>query len=455
MNRWLKKLSFVGCVFFFTMENYLMAQESNIQTLAKSGQKSVVTIDDFTLKNGQTVWYTKDVNLDVITIGLCFQYAGNQSNPKDKTGLSEFLASMLDEGAGPYNSQEFKKKLIEFNIQLDIYSSQDNFVVLFKTTSENIDNAFNLLKTALTEPSFSNESFARVKQQISASLMQSLHKPECIAKEKILSIILGDDHVYAKSTKEQLLALKNISKSDLNKHLKKTLTQSNLIIAASGNISEEKLKNNLENFLSDLPKGEVQSQTPQSKLLSSGKVVHVEMDVPQTVIMFAHPGIDRKDPDFYAAYLLIQCLGGNAFESHLWKEIREKRGLAYYVSLGFFYQKLHSAFMGSTATKTSSTAEVIQLIREQWEKIANDGPSADELDLQKKFINESYPLSFTTTSDIVKALISYQNDGLTKDYVNERQELFNKVSLDDIKRVAKRLLKAKELTFLVLGKKES
>ena len=411
-------------------------------------------VKDFTLKDGQTVWFAKDPELEIVTIGLCFKYAGSQSNPIDKPGLSSFLVAMLDEGAGPYDSQAFQKKLIEKNVQLGITSNQDNITVIFKTTTTNIVEAFQLVKLALTAPTFAPDAFTRIQQQMAASLMQSLHRPEVIAKEKILSMILGDDHPYAKDTAKQIEALPKITAADLSKQLAKTITQSNLNIAVAGNIEESVLQKCLDDLISSLPKAEAITQSPTGKLQNAGKIGNSQMDVPQTIIMFAHPGIDRKDPDFYAAFLLVQILGGNAFESRLWKEIREKRGLAYFVSLGLFSQSLQYGMLGATGTKTASAQEAIQLIREQWQDVATHGVTTDELVLQKQYLNESYPLTFTSTSGIVSALLSYQNDGLTKDYINQREELFNRVSIDDIKRVAKRLLKTDELTFLIVGQKE-
>jgi zinc protease len=455
MKNWLRGALYIGCI-FFTTENHLMASQAHCPMPTKTKHTSTATIDvkDFTLKDGQPVWFTTDPELDVITIGLCFQYAGTQADPKDKPGLSSFLVAMLDEGAGPYDSQAFKKKLIEKNVKLSISINQDNITVVFKTTSANISEAFNLIKLALTEPCFTSDAHIRTQKQMTASLMQSLHKPEAIAKEKMIAAILGDDHVYAKNTEKQLSALPNFTKKDLEAHLKQHITQANLKIAAAGNISETTLKSCLEDLISAFPKGNKITQTANEKLLNSGKIIHVEMNVPQATIMFAHPGVARNDPDFYATYLLVQTIGGNAFESRLWKEVREKRGLAYYISLGLFSQKLQYGMIGATGIKTTSVQEVIKLIKEHWKNVAENGVTPAELTLQKQFLNESYPLSFTKTSDIVSALLSYQNENLSKNYINEREALFNQVSAEDIKRVAKRLLKKNDLTFLIVGKKE-
>ena len=454
MKKWLRGAIYTGCAFFIT-ENHLMATQAYCP-MPKSAHAVNTTIDvkDFALKNGQTIWYTSDHELDIVTVGLCFQYAGKQSDPKDKPGLSQFLIAMIDEGAGSYDSQAFKKKLIEKNVKLSASSTNDSITIILKTTTANVADAFQLLKLALTDPKFPKDAYARTQQQMTAALMQSLHKPEVIAKEKVLAAILGEDHLYAHDTTKQLKALPTITTDDLTAHLKKTITQSNLLIAASGNIDESLLKKHLEDLISALPKGANIKQSSSAKLQNAGKVVHSHMDISQAIIMFAQPGMQRNDPDFYAAHLLIQALGGNTFESRLWKEIREKRGLSYYVSLGLFSQKLHYGLVGATGTKTTSIEEVIKLIRQQWKNVAKNGITQDELTLQKQFINESYPLAFTKTSDIVKALLMYQSDGLSKKYINEREDLFNRVSLDDIKRVAKYLLKPDELTFLIVGKKE-
>ncbi len=421
---------------------------------ATQASKPPIDVKDFTLKDGQVVWFATDPELDIITIGLCFQYAGSQSDPKDKPGLSSFLIAMVDEGAGPYDSQSFKKKLIEKNVQFNMSSNQDNITVIFKTTSANITEAFQLIKLALTTPNFPNEAHTRTQKQMAAVLMQSLHKPEAIAKEMLINSILGEDHAYSKNTEKQLAALSKFTKKDLETHLSQHITQENLLISAAGNISESILKNCLEDLIAALPKGKKVTQTSNEKLQNAGKIIHKEMNVPQATIMFAHPGIARNDPDFYAAYLLIQALGGSAFESRLWKEVREKRGLAYYISLGIFSQKLQHGIIGATGTKTTSVQDVIKLIREQWKNVAENGITQEELTLQKQFLNESYPLSFTKTSDIVSVLLSYQNEGLPKSYIRERESLFNKLTTDDVKRVAKRLLKDDQLTFLIVGKKE-
>ncbi len=414
--------------------------------------KAPVHIQEFAAKNNQTVWFVPNPELDLVTVGFSFQYGGRQSDPESKPGLTDFMVAMLDEGAGPYDSQAFKKILLEKNIQLSIQSNQDNIIIVFRTISTNVTEAFRLVKLALTQPSFTGEAHTRVRQQITASLMQSLHRPEQIAQDILKSSIFGNDHPYVKNTKKCLDILPTITNTDLAEHLRKTITRANVKIAVAGNTTEIDIKRNVNDLMSALPKGKERQQIPNGQLHAMGKTIIEELDVPQTVVMFAHPGLKRNDPDFYAAFLLINALGGH-FESRLWNEIREKRGLAYSINLSLFCHNLKYGMMGATATKTESVEHVLQLIRSQWEDVAEHGITKDELELQRKYVIGSYPLSFIETPDVVKILLAYQGEGFPKTYLNDRVDHFKKVTIADIKRVAKRLLKSNQLTFVVVGKK--
>ena len=457
MNHWSLRIICLSGV-LMNMETQLMAETKASGVLkdtkveAKSSAKAPIDIKEFTIAHDQVVWFAPNPELDIVTVGLSFQYSGSQSDPKNKSGLTDFMVAMFDEGAGPYDSQAFKKILLEKNIQLSITSNQDNITVIFRTISQNVDEAFRLIKLALTQPSFTNEAHARVRQQVSAMLMQSLHRPEQVAQDMLKQSIFGEDHVYAKNTKKRLEILPLITNSDLTNHLNNTITKSNLKIAVSGNVTEDAIKHNLDDLISALPLGKKKEQQSDGELYEAGKIIFEEMDVPQTVVMFAHPGLTRSDPDFYAAYLLMNALGGH-FESRLWNEIREKRGLAYSISLSPFCHSLKHGIMGATATKTESVEQVIQLIRSQLEDVSKNGIGAEELELQRRYIIGSYPLSFTETPDIVRILLAYQGEGFPKTYLNDRMNYFRNVTLDDVKRVAKRILKSDQLTFIVVGKK--
>jgi zinc protease len=176
--------------------------------------------------------------------------------------------------------------------------------------------------------------------------------------------------------------------------------------------------------------------------------------VPQSTIRFALPGLPRKDPDFMIATVVNHILGGGVFSARLFKEVREKRGLAYsvYSSLANFD---HAAFFsGGTSTKNERVAESLSVIEEEIAKMAAEGPTADELDKAKKYLTGSYALRFDTSTKICEQLVHLQTEGFSVDYLDQRNGLIEAVTLEQTQRVAKRLFDGKKLLVTIAGRPE-
>ena len=178
--------------------------------------------------------------------------------------------------------------------------------------------------------------------------------------------------------------------------------------------------------------------------------VDIPMAIPQAVIRFAGKGLKRSDPDFIPATVASLILGGGAFTSRLYEEVREKRGLAYSVSLGLSPLDHAGIVFGGTSTKSDQAGNVLTLIEDQIKRFASDGPTADELARAKSYLIGSYPLRFDTSGKIASQLLGIQLDNLGIDYVDRRNGLIAAVTIDDVRRVAKRLF-ASDLIVVRVG----
>jgi len=165
-------------------------------------------------------------------------------------------------------------------------------------------------------------------------------------------------------------------------------------------------------------------------------------DIPQSVMVFGFGGIKRDDPDFIPAYVMNFILGEGGFGSRLMEEVREKRGLTYgiYTSLVPFDHA--GAVKGSVSTMNERAKETIDITRAEIARMASEGPTQQELDEARTYITGSYPLRFDSNRKIASQLNGIQRQNLGIDYVNRRNRLIDAVTVDDIKRVAKRLLDA-------------
>jgi len=173
------------------------------------------------------------------------------------------------------------------------------------------------------------------------------------------------------------------------------------------------------------------------------------LDVPQTVVTFGGPGIKRHDPNFMAGYVVNHILGGGGLSSRLYHEVREKRGLAYSVSESLLWMDHSAIFYGNTGTRADRAGETVAAIDKEIRRMAEDGPTQQELDEAKSYLKGSQMLALDTSSKLASALLQYQLDKLPIDYIEKRNAIVDAVTLDEAKKAARRLWGQGLLTVVV------
>ena len=303
----------------------------------------------------------------------------------------------------------------------------------------------------LNEPRFDAEPIERMKASRLNQLRAQETNPQSIAGKAFREAIFKG-HPYERPAEGTIETLKAVTAEDLQNYRKRIFARDNLAIGVVGAISAKELKPVLDKIFGGL------SQTAELKnvpdlVVKTGDQVAIEFDTPQTNIRMALPGITRDDPDFYAGYLVNYILGGGSFASRLYEEVREKRGLAYgvYSYLGT-YDKAGIVGAG-TATSAVNTQKAVDLILAEIERMANEGPTEEELKKAKDYIIGAYAISnLDTSGKIASVLVAIQNSELGIDYIDKRPQYIGSVTIDDAKRVAARLLKGKP-TVVTVGKK--
>ena len=218
-----------------------------------------------------------------------------------------------------------------------------------------------------------------------------------------------------------------------------------------GDIDAASLAALLDRTFGGLPAKSRLTAVPDVEAAKPPQRASIVLDVPQTVVTFGGPGIKRNDPDFMAAYLVNHILGDGSSDSRLYREVREKRGLAYSVSDSLVWLDHAALFIGGTATRADRAGETVDLIENEIRRLADSGPTAGELAEAKNYLNSSFALNLDTSVKIAAFMVQLQLDGLGTDYFTKRPEMINVVTLADAQRVAKRLLD-KGLLVTVVGK---
>ncbi len=419
-------------------------------TLATGLPARAVEVQQVTSPGGITAWLVEDHSNPILSLDMAL-VGGAVLDPEGQEGLAYLVSGLIDEGAGELDSQAFQARLQNLSIRLSFDAGLETFRGSLRTLTENRQTAFDLLRLALGEPRFDEEPVGRIRSQIQVQLAQDSENPNVIAR-RALREMMFPGHPYSRPVHGTPESIQAIGVDDMRRFVSERFARDALIVSVVGDITAEELRPLLDHAFLGLPAEGAPYDLPEVEPQAKGEVLVIERDLPQSVMTFAHKGLMRDDPDFYAAHVANRILGGGGFSSRLYAEVREKRGLAYSV-YSYLSSLEHAALVrGGVATANARAGESLEVIREEWARMGAEGPTAEEVDDAKTYMTGSYPLRFSSTSGIAGTLLGIQLDDLGIDYVNIRNDLIDAVTVEDAQRVARELFRAEDLTVVIVGR---
>jgi len=407
------------------------------------------TVQKVVSKGGIEAWLVEDYAVPLIALEFAFK-GGAAQDPIGKPGAATLLAGLLDEGAGPYDSEGFHRALDEDAIEISFSASRDNLIGRLQSLARSSARAFELLRLAVTEARLDTEPFERVVSQIAAGLKREANDPDFVAGRSFHASAYPN-HPYGLPVRGELSTLPALTRANLIDMRAAAFARDTLKIAAVGAIDAVALASHLDDVFGPLSEKANLAPIAPTAFAGAGTRHVAHLDVPQSTIRFGREGIARKDPDFIAATVVNHILGGGIFSARLFREVREKRGLAYSVYSQIAAYDHAAQFSGGTSTKNERAAESMAVIENEILDLAAHGPTEEELDKAKKYLIGSYALRFDTSTKIASQLLHLQTDGFDVDYLDERNKLIAAVTMEDAKRAAKRLFGDGKLLVTVAG----
>jgi zinc protease len=410
---------------------------------------SAMTINEVTSPSGLAAWLVEDHSLPVVTIHFAFP-GGAASDPPGKAGLAALVAGLLDEGAGPYDTIAFQTRIEDLVADLQFRAGQDEFTGSLRTLKSNLGEASLLLRLALREPRFEASSVERVRGEIVASLNRQSQSPRSVANRLWLRDVF-EIHPYGRNAEGSVETIRAIGVDDLRQFVAGRLTRAGLVIGIVGDLTPAEAATLVDDVFAGLPRESAAVAVPEAKPAIDGALVLSRRPVPQSVVTFGQQGPKRDDPDWYAARLVNEVLGGGGLRGRLMHEIREKRGLAYGVSTMLAAYRHAGLIIGTVATENSRVAESIALVRSEWRRMRDEGPTEEELAEAKAATVDAFPLTLDSTGQIASLLVEMQLENLGIDYLDRRAGLFESIDLAKARDIARRLLDPDRLSFAVVG----
>ncbi|HEY6518923.1 MAG TPA: pitrilysin family protein, partial [Roseiarcus sp.] len=405
--------------------------------LAVSTPHSAVNVDVVMSPRGLKFWLVPSHAVPLVSLEFAMR-GGAAQDPAEKAGLSALMSGLLDEGAGELDSQAFHRALDEIAVEMSFHCDRDHWSGRMRTLTKNLDRAAELLRLAVNGPRFDQEPFDRVREHMNARLRHDANDPGTLASRNWKAKSFPD-HPYGQPADGTLETLARIERGDLVKAASQGIARDQLLIAVVGAIEEKDAAALVDRAFADLPaKGDLKP-VPAAAFAGLGAIDRIDLDVPQSTIRFGRPALKRDDPDFIPSVVAAHVLGGSgSMTSRLFREVREKRGLAYTV-FGTFYSLEHGAyFYGGTTTKNERARVAFDVASAEIRDVALNGLNKEELEKGKTYLIGSYPLRFDTSAKIASQLVHIQLERRAPEWLIERNREIAAVTMESVKRAAHR-----------------
>ncbi|MEL6838214.1 MAG: pitrilysin family protein [Pseudomonadota bacterium] len=420
-------------------------------TVIASVARAEIDIKQVTSEGGINAWVVEEPSIPFVALEIRFRGSASLDLP-GKRGATNLMTGLLEEGSGDMSAQEFQTAREALAASYRFRAFDDTLSISAQFLTENKPEALALLRQALVDPTFEQSALDRVRAQVLSGIASDAKDPDTIAGATFDAAAFGD-HPYGTAIDGTVESVNALTREDMFEAHRNALARDRVYVAVVGDITVDQVGPMLDELLGALPAEGTQLPEDVAFGLEGGITV-VDYDTPQSVAVFGHSGMKRDDEDFFAAFIINHVLGAGGFESRLMTEVREKRGLTYGIGTALV-PKFHSEMMiGRVASSNQTIAQAIEVTRDEWRRMAEDGMSAEELDFAKTYLTGEYPLRFDGNSEIASIMVGMQMIDLPPSYVTDRNDFINAVTVDDINRVAAELLRPDDLHFVVVGKPE-
>jgi zinc protease len=398
---------------------------------------------------GIEAWLVETPELPVIALHIAFRDAGSSADPPGRRGLATFGARMLTEGAADLDGRAYQERLSELGVALTFSADRDAPVGRLEVVRDHHDQAFELLRLALTNPRFDADAVERVRKSRLAELARLETDPNYVARRAWWQRVFPD-HPYGRDPEGTEADTAAITADDLRSAFVRHIAKGNLIVSAAGAISGVELGEALDRVFGGLPDRGMTSVVPAAAFVPSDLVV-VRLPFPQSSCWFGHAGVRPTSADYFPAIVLNHIVGGGTLTSRLFVELREKRGLVYSVRTMLEPLSRESLLLGWFATENDKVPTALELVRREWRRLASGDVSEAEVDEAKAFLKEALPLLLDGTSTMAGRLLAVQRLGLDMDHLTAWNAKVDAVTAGMVRALARRLMRVEALSFALAG----
>ncbi len=408
------------------------------------------SIQNAEFPNGLKIYFLENHELPTFEIDALFK-VGTIYEPVLKKGLVTMMMSVLATGGSEsHTGDEIDKKLEQVASHLESKVRSEYSTFGMKCLSNDIDLALSLFFELIQHPAFDSKKIEIVRHQMLEEISGRNEKPMDIANREFLQQLYGEESVWARHSSDK--TVNSFTRDDLMNFYKNFVAPNDTVLIVSGDIDFKNLIAKFKTLIADWPKKEIDfpAISPVEKTWIPG-IHFISTATNQSAIVAGHFADKRFNPDKFSLTIANHILGGDTFGSLLGDRIRTDLGLAYSISSRFDFDSDYGPFRIFVNTKSESTAQVIGEMQKMLQKLINGDLTQEPLDSAKNTILNQLIFQYEDPFDTVSTEAIYDFYGYPKHYLSIFQQQIRKVSLEDVKSVAKKYFFPDKLLFMVVG----
>lgn len=444
----------LSCLAFATSCGTAAPKENSaVQVFKPSSSFKLPSFDEKSLSNGLTVLYIKDESLPYISYSLLIK-GGSSTDPADASGLTSFVADILEQGTAKRNATQIADELASIGAEFSASVSSDYSLFGTGALSSDAEPLLNLFSEIITQPSFAAEEVDRSTKRTIAQLKKRVDSPEAFIDLAWEDSLFGAGHPYSKPVSGTVASVEKLRRKNIIQHYLKYFRPNNSILAVVGKVTPE-IRQKVETaFGSWEPKKVAAVTLPDVPKVEGTQIVLVNKPgLVQSQIRIGNPGIRRNNPDFLTLRVANTILGG-AFSSRLVNRVRRDLGLTYSISSGFDARQGQGAFEISTFTKNQTLGKTIEETMSVVRTFTDKGVSEAEVEQAKGYLAGMFPTSIETAEKLAFNLMVLRVYGISDNYLRDYLSDLSDVSAADVNKAIKKYIDPANVKMVVYSSAE-
>ena len=421
-----------------------------------SGPNPVVKVPDYWTEkfgNGLKIIGAPSNEVPTVTLQLSIE-AGHRFESKDKAGLAQITADLLNESTLKHTAEEISEELDKLGSSVDVSAGNNEITVTISSLTKNLDATLKLAEEILTQPKFDKDEFERAKKQILESIANQGTQPVVIANNVFNKLLYGNDNMMAIPTLGTAATVNSITLEDVKAYYSNNFSPTISSLVIVGDVSKDNILPKLT-FLKNWEAKKInRNPEPATPAVDKTKIYIVNKEnAPQSEIRIGYMSMPYDAyGEYYKSYVMNYVLGG-AFNSRINLNLREDKGYTYGARAGFNGSKYPGPYTASAGVRGNATDSSLVEFMKEIKTYAESGIKKEELEFTKSSIGQSDALKYETPwqkTGFLKRILDYNLD---KSFVDKQNEILKSISPEEINTLAKKHLPHDKMVIVVVGDK--